>query len=81
MYPITCFSSLKSFVLLALLFLVPAKMPVFCIAFGCNYNKRNALEGTSFHRLPLSKPSLLKQVKNFFNGVCLLILVLSLALH
>ena len=64
--------------LFALSFLVPAKMPVFCIAFGCNYDKRNAPEGTSFHRLPLNKPSLLKQVR-IFNGVCLPILVRSLA--
>ena len=52
-------------VLLALSFLVPVKMPVFCIAFGCNNDKRNAPEGTSFHRLLLNKPSLLKQVRNF----------------
>ena len=50
-------------VLFALLFLVPAKMPVFSIAFRCNYDKRNTPEGTSFHRLPLNKPSLFKQVK------------------
>ena len=66
--------------LFALLFLIPAKMPVFCIAFGCNNNKRNAAEGTSFHCLPLNKPSLLKQVRNFVNGVCSPILVRSLAL-
>ena len=52
-------------VLLALSFLAPAKMHVFCIAFGCNNDKRNALEGTSFHRLLLNKPSLLKQVRKF----------------
>jgi len=40
------------------------RMPVYCIAYGCDNDQRNASLGVSFHRLPLKKPSLLKQVNN-----------------
>jgi len=45
------------------LLLAHEKMPVFCIAYGCDNDKQSAPEGTSFHRLPLKKLSLLKQVR------------------
>ena len=45
------------------------KMPVFCIANGCDNDKRSAPEGTSFHCLLLNKPSLLKQMRILFNTV------------
>ena len=48
-------------------FVFVAKMPVFCIAYSCDNDKRSAPEKTSFHRLPLNKPSLLKQVRILFN--------------
>ena len=40
-----------------------ARMPVYCIVYGCDNDQRNALPTVSFHRLPLKKPSLLKQVR------------------
>ena len=43
------------------------RMPVYCIAYDCDNTQRNA-PGVSFHRLPLKKPSLLKQVINVLNG-------------
>ena len=42
------------------LFCTFARMPVYCIAYGCDNDQRNASPGVSFHRLPLKKPSLLK---------------------
>ena len=48
-------------------------MPVFCIAYGCDNDKRSAPEKTSFHRLPLNKPSLLKQVRILVNVVILVV--------
>ena len=48
-------------------FMFMAKMLVFCIAYGCDNDKQSAPEKTSFHRLPLKKPSLLKQVRILFN--------------
>ena len=38
------------------------RMPVCCIAYGYDNDQRNASPIVSFHRLPLKKPSLLKQV-------------------
>ena len=55
------------------------KMPVFCITYGCDNDKRSAPEGTSFHRLPLNKSSLLKQVKFFLNRVYISTLTLIVA--
>ena len=40
-------------------------MPVFCIAYGCDNHQRSASSEVSFHRLPLKKPALLKQVRIF----------------
>ena len=37
--------------------------PVYCIAYGCDNDQRNASSTVSFHRLLLKKPSLLKQVR------------------
>ena len=45
------------------------KMPVVCIVYGCDNDKRSAPEKTSFHLLPLNKPSLLKQVRILLNIV------------
>ena len=45
------------------LFCTFARMPVYYIAYGCDNDQRNASLGVSFHRLPLKKPSLLKQVR------------------
>ena len=42
------------------------EMP-YCIAFGCDNDTHSSTSGVSFHRLPLSKPSLLKQVINVYN--------------
>ena len=39
---------------------------MFCIAYGCD---NRASSEVSFHRLPLKKPALLKQVKIFVNCV------------
>jgi len=37
---------------------------VWCIAYDCDYDIKNALPGTSFHRIPLVRnPELAKQVK------------------
>ena len=39
-------------------------MPVWCIAYDCDYDVENAPPGTSFHRIPLVRnPELAKQVK------------------
>ena len=43
------------------------KMLVFCVTYGCDNDKQSAPEKTSFHRLSLNKPSLLKQVRVLFN--------------
>ena len=40
-------------------------MPVFCIGYGCDNHQRSASSEVSFHRLPLKKPALLKQVRIF----------------
>ena len=40
-----------------------ARMPVYCIAYGCDNDQHNTSPTVSFHRLPLKKPSLLKQVR------------------
>ena len=40
-----------------------ARMPVYCIAYGCDNDQHNASPTVSFHRLPLKKPLLLKQVR------------------
>ena len=50
-------------------FVFMTKMPVFCIVYGCDNNKWSAPEKTSFYRLPLNKPSVLKQVRILFNIV------------
>ena len=54
-------------------------MPVFCIAYGCDNDKRSAPKGTSFHRLPLNKSSLLKQVRIFLNRLYISTLTLIVA--
>ena len=45
------------------LFCTFVRMPLYCIAYGCDNDQRNASQTVSFHRLPLKKPSLLKQVR------------------
>ena len=45
------------------LFCTFVTMPVYCIAYGCDNDQCNAPSTVSFHRLPLKKPSLLKQVR------------------
>ena len=43
-------------------------MPVYCIAFGYDNDQRNAPQRVGFHRLPLKKSSMLKQVRIFLVG-------------
>ena len=38
-------------------------MSVCCIVYGCDNDQRTASLTVSFHRLPLKKPLLLKQVR------------------
>ena len=45
------------------LFCTFVRMPVYCIAYGCDNDQRNASQTVSFHRLLLKKPLLLKQVR------------------
>ena len=45
------------------LFCMFVRMPVYCIAYGCDNDQCDALPIVSFHRLPLKKLSLLKQVR------------------
>ena len=39
------------------------RMPVYCIAYGCDNDQHNASKNESFHHLLLKKPLLLKQVR------------------
>ena len=45
------------------LFCTLLRMPVYCNAYDCDNDQRNASKTVSFHHLPLKKSSLLKQVK------------------
>ena len=46
------------------LFCTLLRMPVYCIAYDCDNDQRNASKTVSFHRLPLKKSLLLKQVRS-----------------
>ena len=45
------------------LFCTFVRIPVYCIAYGCDNDQCNPSKTVSFHRLPLKKPLLLKQVR------------------